>query len=286
MQKKPKLKVLVLGDGQLAREIMRRRPSRNTVQLSRDFVDINDRARLLKLVKHLDPAVIVNCTGFNNCELSENPKSDAIPVNFGAVLNLQDVAETCGARLIHFCTGYVYSGKRQKAYTEEDVPVPLNAFAASKLRGSAALLESPINYVFRTSGLWSNHPGANNLAYAIYAALRKGEPFQVEASKFLSFTAASTLAEIVQKTIKAIHDDQPYPGGLYHAVDKGYGTVYDFAKCLAKAHDQDAELILPGKPSKMFKLPDTSVLSTVKLESRLGDILFKWETNLTQFEAW
>ena len=79
----------------------------------------------------------------------------AFNVNVVGVRNLALICREIDVPLMHFSTDYVFDGKKNTPYTEDDCPAPLSMYGISKLAG-----EYVLRYIFdkyyiaRLSGLY------------------------------------------------------------------------------------------------------------------------------------
>src|SRR5579864_5812103 len=101
----------------------------------RTMVDITDPARVEQCVARHDPAIVLNAAAYNQVDVAEKEPQAALLVNALAVRNLAMACRQVDAQLVHFSTDYVFDGLAGRAYTEQDAPHPLGAYAVSKLAG-------------------------------------------------------------------------------------------------------------------------------------------------------
>jgi dTDP-4-dehydrorhamnose reductase len=114
-------------------------------------LDICDTDALDHAFDETRPEVVFNCAAFHNVELCESSPDDAWAVNVRAV---RDLASR-GARLVHFSTNYVFDGRRDTPYAEDDLPAPRSIYALTKLAGEhAALTYGAGTLVIRSAGLY------------------------------------------------------------------------------------------------------------------------------------
>ncbi|MGH9663389.1 MAG: SDR family oxidoreductase, partial [Bryobacteraceae bacterium] len=133
-----KKRVAIFGSGgQLGVELKREFAARgyDVTGYERTSVDITDAARVERRLATLDPAVVVNAAAYNQVDVAEQEPQAAFLVNALAVRNLAMACRQVDARLVHFSTDYVFDGAAGRAYSEDDVPHPLGAYAVSKLAG-------------------------------------------------------------------------------------------------------------------------------------------------------
>ena len=136
-------------------------------------VDADDFETVERAVADSRPDVVVNAIGIVKQRSEANDPIPSITVNALLPHRLAALCERSGARLIHFSTDCVFSG-RTGGYREDDEPDPLDLYGRSKLLGEVA---APNALTLRTSiigrelehwtGLleWLLHAGARVSGY-------------------------------------------------------------------------------------------------------------------------
>jgi dTDP-4-dehydrorhamnose reductase len=166
--------------------------------LDRTQVDIGDSAQVEKAFAREDPGVVINAAAYNQVDIAEKEPAPAMIANGLAVRNLAMSCRQHDARFVHFSTDYVFDGTAGRAYTEEDAPHPLGAYAVSKLAGelyAQAYLDRPL--IIRTSGVFG--PGGLKTARGNFIELMlrlaaNGQPIRVVNDHVASPTYAPLLA--------------------------------------------------------------------------------------------
>lgn len=262
-------KVVVFGSGgQLGVELKREFTERgcDVHGYERGDVDITDPAQVEKAVAGIDPAVVINAAAYNQVDVAEKEPQAALNVNALAVRNLAIACRQCDARLVHFSTDYVFDGMAGRAYTEEDAPHPLGAYAVSKFGGelyACAYLSDPL--IIRTSGVFGPAGRQTNRGNFIELMLRRAAgPNAIRvvedhvASPTYSPALASRTADLVDRGAS----------GVFHA---GGGTPiswFDFASkifSIAGVHPQ----LRPTNEREYrtaARRPKYSALSNAKME--------------------
>ena len=132
-------KVLVLGDGLLASEIIAQ-TKWDQVSRKKDSFDITDTSTYNKMTQIVDGAgqscpydVILNCIGYTD---TYNPKREEHwDVNYRGVSNLVEFCNYWKVKFVHISTDYVYTHSVVNA-SEQDVPVHAgNWYSYTKLLG-------------------------------------------------------------------------------------------------------------------------------------------------------
>src|SRR3989442_4872723 len=105
-------------------------------------LDLTHKEEVTKVFHEIKPDLVVNTTALHNVDYCEENKDPATKVNTEAVKTLYENSEKFGSRLIHISTDYVFDGKKNSLYSENDVALPLSHYANSKLEGEKILKDS------------------------------------------------------------------------------------------------------------------------------------------------
>jgi dTDP-4-dehydrorhamnose reductase len=213
--------------------------------------------------------VVVNTAAYNMVDVAENEPLAAFQVNALAVRNIALACRQAGAKLVHFGTDYVFDGTKGRAYTEEDTPHPLGAYAVSKLAGelyARAYLDDVL--VLRTSGVFGPaglRTARGNFVELMLRLAGQTEPIRVVEDMVASPTYAPALAfctaELVERGAR----------GLFHA---GGGTAiswFDYAKLIFQCAGLEPEVRATSDREYRTpaRRPRYSALSNAKIE-KLG----------------
>lgn len=266
----PSERVAIFGSGgQLGVELLAefRSLGFEVIGFERTTVDITDQAQVEKTIAQFDPAVVINAAAYNQVDVAEKEPQAALVVNALAVRNLAMACRQADARLVHFSTDYVFDGLAGRAYTEEDSPHPLGAYAVSKLAGemfARAYLDAPL--IIRTSGVFG--PGGlktarGNFVEMMLRLASQGQTVRVVedhvASPAFAPALAARTADMVQKKLT----------GIIHAGGGEPISWFDWAVKIFHA----AGLNPPLKPTSerefrtAARRPKYSALSNGKMES-------------------
>ena len=233
----------------------------------RSSVDIGDAARVERALAQADPSLVINAAAYNQVDVAESEPLPAFTANALAVRNLAMACRQLDAVLVHFSTDYVFDGAAGRAYTEEDPPHPLGAYAVSKLAGefyARAYLERPL--IIRTCGVFG--PGGlrtarGNFVETMLRLAASGKPIRVVEDHVACPTyaplLASRAADVVDRGLS----------GLFHI---GGGTAiswFDYAALVFRVAGLKPEL--QPTTEKEYRTPARrpkySVLSNAKMES-------------------
>jgi len=272
------MRVLITGaKGQLAKEFIKTLSNLNIdfLALSKEELDITNTGKVLEVFESFKPTVVINCAAYNLVDRAESHPEEAIRVNSFGVANLVFACNRYSAKLVHYSTDYVFDGKKEGLYTEDDVPNPLNEYGKSKLFGEIFIKEQMENYlIFRTS--WVYGEGKQNFLYKLTEWAKTQEYLRVACDEFSVPTSTRTIVEI---TFKAIDMGLI---GLYHLVNSGYTSRFEWAreffrlkgikKFIYPAYQQDFNL-----PAKR---PRFSAMSNDKISKELGVEIKEWREEM------
>lgn len=138
------MKVLVLGDGLLASEVVRQ-TKWNYMSRKKDGLDYTKGPG--NIIEKIDSEydVIVNLIACTDTYLED--KDLMKKVNFDAVKTIVDYCNTTDTKLVHYSTDYVYANSKSKA-SEEDLPCPAeNWYSYYKLLADEHIKEHSNNYL-------------------------------------------------------------------------------------------------------------------------------------------
>lgn len=232
------MKILVTGaKGMLAQEIAKVFSDEELLLLSREELDVTDEGAVTKTIKKESPDVIINCAAYTNVEKAEEERIKTMKLNGEAVGNLARAASQADAIFVHFSTDYVFDGRKKEGYKEDDAPEnPVNFYGISKLEGERLILnvaqykareKSLKYYLIRTS--WVFGAGGKNFVKTITSLSRRLPELRVVDDQIGKPTYAPDLAEAVKALIK-----KKYPFGIYHLINEGAVTRYDYARKIAE----------------------------------------------------
>ena len=229
------MKVLLLGpNGQLGRDIICAHEevgkSFELIPLGREKLDVAAPGMVECVLNSLNFDALVNCIG-NKMEEVEDNAALAFAVNAHAV---QAMARACAAkraRFVHVSTDYVFGGDAActRPLREDDPTAPVNVYGASKAMGETlARLASDSVTVLRVASLFGvagvRGEGGNFVETMIRVGKEKGA-LRVVDDQTMSPTATADVARVILQVLTG-----GCTPGLYHVVNSGSTTWFDFAR--------------------------------------------------------
>lgn len=279
------MRVLLIGaNGQLGTDLQSVFCSRGVdfVPLTHKELDVCNFDAVAGIVNEVKPEVVVNTSAFHKVEVCETQPARSFEVNAIAVRNLAQTCERAGSVLVHFSTDYVFDGKRQTPYAEEDLPRPLSVYATSKLAGEALLAASLDRYfLIRTCGLYGIAGSSGKGGNFVETMLKKGKegsPIRVVSDQILTPTFTGDLAAVVNQLL------QTDAYGLYHVSAEGQCSWYEFARAIFELENMKVDLspVSTQEFPSPVRRPPYSVLSKEKLRG-LGLSMPEWRDGLARY---
>ena len=222
------LRVLLAGgSGQVGTALRETAPAGALVAApSSRRLDIRHRESVAQAVAALQPDLVVNAAAYTQVERAEHESELAMRVNGTGAGNLAAACATSGSALIHLSTDYVFNGKQQRPYLEEDATGPLNVYGQSKLLGEQLVGESLEQHlILRVSWVFSA-TGSNFVKTML--GLKDRDEVRVVDDQHGTPCAASSIAAAIWQIAARLGEVRRY--GTYHFASAPATTWYEFAR--------------------------------------------------------
>jgi len=281
------MNVTIIGaNGQLGRDLVAAfSQNGDTVHaLTHAEIEISDLDSVSGVLQRFEPQIVVNAAAMHHVENCERQPEKAFAVNAIGARNLAKVSGDLGAVLMHVSTDYVFDGKKDTPYVEEDVPLPLNAYGITKLAAEHFVrATTEKHFVVRTSGLYGKSPcrakgGLNFIELMLKLARERGEVRVVD-SEFVSPTST---AELAQQMVRLSRSNSY---GLYHATAEGSCSWFEFAREIFAMTGTTVRLHIAAPnefPAKVAR-PGYSVLENQALKNQDLNLFKPWQDGLENY---
>ena len=132
--------ILVTGsDGRFCKILKKKNKILKLYFVSKKECDILDVNSIEKIIKKVNPKIIMHCAGLSRpMDIHNINISKSIDLNIIGTANIVKACERNKIKLIYFSTGYVYEGTKGN-YSENDPVKPFNNYGLSKLGGECAV---------------------------------------------------------------------------------------------------------------------------------------------------
>ncbi|MDE9481661.1 dTDP-4-dehydrorhamnose reductase [Xenorhabdus bovienii] len=283
------MKILLFGkNGQVGWELQRAlAPLGELIALEtkseKYHADFLEPEKLAATIQQINPDIIVNAAAYTAVDKAESDKEAAQKINVDSVAILAKTAQNINAWLIHYSTDYVFNGKGENPWQENDTPAPLSVYGKTKLDGENVIINNCDKYlIFRTSWVYASK--GSNFAKTMLNLGKKHNQLSIINDQFGAPTSAELLADCTAHAIR-VAIKNPHVAGLYHLTATGTTTWYEYAKLVFKeAQKYQLELsiknVIPINTVEYplpAKRPHNSRLNTNKFETTFKLKLPDWK---------
>ena len=283
--------VLIGKNGQLGWELQRTLPVLGEViALGRTDLDLSVPDSIRKSITTLKPDLIINTAAYTEVDLAETQPDLAMKVNAMAPGVLAKVAHELRAVFIHYSTDYVFDGKSERPYTENDFPHPINTYGKSKQQGEENIKQAGDAYlIFRTSWVYSMR--GNSFVNKVLGWARKNTTLKIVRDQVSNPTWARMLAEMTSailaskqpQLLETVREKQ----GVFHLAGSGHTSRYAWAQhILANDPNRQEQLAQAIEPVSSDEFPTPArrpcftALDCTKFVENFGMQMPGWEESL------
>lgn len=281
------MKILLIGkQGQLGAQLEKVLVSVHTelYAFGHKELDISHYSAIRGLIKKIRPDVVINTSAYHVLTDCEKYPQKAFAINTFALKNLAEVCRNQKIKLVTYSTDYVFDGAKGKLYTESDSTNPLQMYGLSKLAGEIICLNyNPGSIVIRTCGVYGGAHGSRskkgNFVLTILNEAKNKTTIEVSSEQIVSPTYARDLAEC---TARLLHNNTAH--GVYHLVNEGYCSWYEFAKEIVKLEKLNVTVSPVDRRGEYagIRRPLFSALANTKA-TMLGIVMPSWQNGLKRY---
>jgi dTDP-4-dehydrorhamnose reductase len=205
-------------------------------------VDIENKESVLSAISTSDAQVVLHLAAKTNVDGCETDKSlgqdgEAWRINVEGTKNISVACSQTNKKLIYISTDFVFDGTK-KAYSEEDIPNPVNWYAKTKYEGEKIVMDlktpwiiARIAYPYRANFVRSD------FFRAILSRLKNNEPVSAVTDHIFTPTFIDDIAFALDILIK--NNSQ----GIFHVVGSQSLTPFAAANLIADEFELDKSRI-------------------------------------------
>ncbi len=275
------VKVLVTGaNGQLGYDMLKKlnEVGIETIASTREDFDLTDYDSTNAYIKSCKPDIIIHCAAYTAVDKAEDEKEKCYKVNVEGTRNIALAAKDIDSKVVYISTDYVFDGKDEAPYKEDESTNPVNYYGYTKAQGEKIiqdLLEK--YYIVRTS--WVFGANGNNFVKTMLRLSESRDELSVVSDQIGSPTYTKDLADFIFDLIQT--DNY----GIYHGVNEGYCNWSEFAEEIFSIAGKKVK-VHPIKsieyPTKASR-PYNSRLSKKRMDSAGLKRLPDWKDALNRF---
>ena len=282
------MKVLVIGKhGQLGKSINKvitnTKQENEYIFTGTEDLDLSKEININSYFNDNKFDAIVNCAAYTNVDKAAEDIVFANQINNLAVAQLSSIAKKQKSKLIQISTDYVFDGKSNKPYTENDPVNPINAYGKTKLAGEQAILKEMSNnaIIIRTSWLYSEF--GNNFVNTMLKLGKERDELSIVNDQIGSPTCATDLASVILFIIQSKHFfKKNQETQIYHYSNAGNCTWYEFAEEIFKLTSIKCNLssISTEQYLTQAKRPRNTAMNKDKISKAFKINNFNWKDSL------
>ena len=280
-------RIIVIGaKGRLGAALTREYQRAFSVKaFARSQLDLGKLDQVRSTLSETEFDLLINCAALTNVDYCESNRDEAFLINAEAPRLLAEICRQKSAALIHISTDYVFDGRQDSPYTEEDTPRPLSVYAESKLAGEEETLRvSHNNLVIRLS--WVFGPDKPSFIDQIIQRARENDVVAAVADKFSSPTYTIDVANWLRLAI------DKNASGILHLANSGGCSWQEWAQyaldvCRNFGIPLKAERVgavsLADMKNFVAQRPVHTVLSTAKFAALTGVKPRHWREAVAEY---
>ena len=291
------MKIMILGaNGFIGRRILKRLSPKHQVMacsLHQDImpeenyrfetIDILDYPALTALLNDFHPDVIINGSAYSAVDYCEQNQEEAYAMNVTVVKHLAEYSQVNSCRLIHLSTDFVFDGTSSKAYTETDIPNPVNYYGKTKQWSEEVIEQRCNNYAIVRVEVVYGKPlpqQHGNIVHLVKNRLENRQSIRVVSDQFRSPTWVEDIANAIEKLLSNQYQ------GIYHICGGETLSVADFAFRVAQYFHLDSSLIEAVTTEEVKEATPRPVSTPMSVEKALKEFDYQPSTLEEGFKEW
>lgn len=248
------------GTGQVGLELARAAWPREVVlnTPTRQQMDLQDERSVTAVFEATPFRAVINAAAYTAVDRAESEVAEAFAANALGPAILADLTRKAGIPLIQVSTDYVFDGRADRAYAEDDPVAPLGVYGASKLAGELAVrCGNPRSVVLRTAWVLSSHRA--NFLKTMLRLAGEMSSINVVGDQWGCPTAARDISTVLVHIVMRLINDPDAPTGIYHFVNAGETTWAGLAREIFRTNRE-----LGGVSAQVEEIPTTGYPTPAK----------------------
>ena len=278
------MNILVTGaEGQLGTELVRQAPACGvfvTAPLLAEM-DLTNYARVEEVFATIRPTAVINAAAYTLVDRAETDSDLAFAVNAAAPAHLARLCGRAGIPLIQVSTDYVFDGRKQTPYVEDDPVAPMGVYGRSKAEGEAAVRGTLREHlIVRTAWLYS--PYGSNFVRTILRLAAEGKELRIVDDQVGSPTCAADFAEALLSIAGRLSSGGEIPWGTYHYCGSGITSWFGFARHILQTLKARRHIGTTREFPTAACRPAFSALDCSRIQAGFGISLTPWQESVDQ----
>ena len=231
------MKILITGsNGMLGHDLINALENHELIITNSKTLDITDKDHTIEFICDVKPDVVINSAAYTDVDGCEENQDIAYAVNGEGVQNLALACRKVDCPLVHISTDYIFNGKNDRPWVEDDEIGPISVYGKSKLKGEQAILETLDKYfIVRTAWLYGIN--GRNFPKTMLELAENHSEITVVYDEVGTPTYTPDLARGISELIETDYY------GIYHLTNSGSCSWCEFAKYIFEVAGKDVNVI-------------------------------------------
>ena len=161
---------------------------------TRQELDLRSKDDLQEAVEASQPSILINCAAWTDVDGCEKSPELAKEINATLPQYLSELSKRVGAHLVHISTDFVFDGRTDTPYNENQLPNPLSVYGQTKLDGEIGA--GPNATIIRTS--WLQTQDDSNMVEWILDSFKKTGSVEAPNDRRANPTFVSDLLPVIK----------------------------------------------------------------------------------------
>ena len=255
------MKILITGsNGMLGHDLIEvLKDNHELILTTSKTLDITNKDQVFEVICDAEPDVVINSAAYTDVDGCEENQDLAYSVNGEGVKNLALACKEVDCALVQISTDYIFNGKNDRPWVEDDEIGPISVYGKSKLKGEEAILETLDKYfIVRTAWLYGIN--GKNFPKTMLELAKNHSEITVVYDEVGTPTYTPDLAYGISELIETDYY------GIYHLTNSGNCSWCEFARYIFEVADKDVKVV-PVTASEFARpapRPSYSVLENKK----------------------
>jgi len=216
-------------------------------------VDITDRQKVFSLISSSNASLVLHLaakTDVDGCEkdMSQGTNGQAWKINVEGTKNVINACARSGKKLIYVSTDFVFDGKKEEPYVEEDAPSPINWYGQTKYEGEKLVASSSLSWVIlRLAYPYRENFQKRDFTRVLIDRLKNGEKVSLITDHIMTPTFIDDLSNVLETIINK------ESLGIFHAVGSQFVSPFEAGVIISNIFGFDKNLLQKTTREEFFK---------------------------------
>ena len=237
-------------------------------------VDITNKNQVLSALANTAAECVIHLAAYTDVTAAWKQRNDksgsAYKVNVEGTRNIVHACKQSNLHLIHISTAYVFDGKKDGLYNEDDQVNPIEWYGYTKAEAETVIRESDVSHtILRIDQPFrSDRHTRPDIAHRIIDGLTSGELYPQFTNHFFGPTFIDDFSKVLDWVART------KPEGVFNASSGELWSDYDFAQAIAQTHSFSPNLVKKGNLDEYLQSLDrpyqkNTAMDTSKLQSNI-----------------